>query len=167
MFLYETFLREAINSSTEWKFPFILHFFYCDPPVREGAGPGLVCEGGRCYRCSPPAGQQFPVSVRLLDTAEDHLEDGYTCGLTPRSASADSPASEIVLCEADICLVCWRADGQYRARSHVRTVTEVTVERAERLAKRGQHCAVLFSSLGSTSTSASSLCDGDLCFICT
>jgi len=132
---------------------------------REGeAESGLVCEGGKCYHCSPPALQELPVSIRFLDRAEDYLEDGYGCGLGLKSVLSDTPASQIILCEGELCLVCWV--GNSKKSSQVRTIREASVEQAERLAKRGQECSVVFGRPDSASTSATSLCEPELCFVC-
>ena len=129
-------------------------------------GPGVSCEEGKCYHCSPPARREMPVSSRFLDTAEDHLEDGYNCGLAVRSDSAESPASEVILCQEELCLICWRGGSRNTERRHVRTITEASVEKAERMAKRGEKCVVVFSKSEPTAPSGSTACDAELCFIC-
>ena len=124
----------------------------------------MLCEAGKCYHCQAPASQEFPVSARLLDQAEDHLEDGYSCGLTvsPGVREDRDRARDLVLCEGELCLVCW-VGGNRNSLYHVRTISEASVERVERLAKRGQRCSVVF---GRRTSDTSTVCDEEVCFIC-
>ena len=121
----------------------------------------MLCEAGRCYQCRPPAGQEFPVSARFLDEAEDRLEDGYSCGLT---ASSGGEGRDRVLCEGELCLICWVGNTRYQSASasEVKIISEAAVERAESLAKRGQRCSVVLG----RRTEPSAICDDDVCFIC-
>ena len=72
-----------------------------------------MCDGGKCFRCSPPGGQQqhqqqeHPVTRRWLDTAEDLAEDGRSCGVFPRhEAAAVSCSGAAEVCEGEVCLRC-------------------------------------------------------------
>ena len=123
----------------------------------------MLCEAGKCYQCQAPASQEFPVSARLLDQAEDHLEDGYSCGLTVSPGDRGRDRDQ-VLCEGQLCLICWVGNTQYQAVSgrQVNIITEATVEKVERLAKRGQRCSVVFG----RRTEPGTVCDNDVCFIC-
>ena len=121
----------------------------------------MVCEAGKCYQCQPPspASQEFPVSARFLDQAEDRLEDGYKCGLTVSPGAKDQ-----VVCEGELCLVCWVGSTQYQSASvsEVKIVSEASVRKVERLAKRGQRCVVV---LDRRSEDPGTVCDDQLCFI--
>ena len=119
----------------------------------------MMCEAGKCYQCQPPVSQEFPVSVMLLDQAEDHLEDGYSCGLTVSPGAR----GDKVLCEGELCLVCWVGNRPYQSASQVKIITETSVEKVERLAKRGQKCVVV---LGRSTGEIGSVCDDEVCFIC-
>ena len=72
-----------------------------------------MCDGGKCFRCSPPGGQQqqqeHPVTRRWLDTAEDLAGDGRSCGVFPRhEAAAVSCSGTAEVCEGEVCLRCCR-----------------------------------------------------------
>ena len=121
----------------------------------------MLCEAGKCYQCQAPASQEFPVSARLLDQAEDHLEDGYSCGLTVSPGAREDRARDLVVCEGELCLVCW-VGGNRNSQYQVRTISEASVEQVERLAKRGQRCFVVLGRTSGTST----VCDEEVCFIC-
>ena len=128
------------------------------------SGPGVVCEEGKCFKCSPPEGQEYPVSLVFLDQAEDMLDDGHTCSITLQHVSRDLTTQ--VLCEAGLCLHCWRGPGQ--VSGDMRLITERTVERAEHLAKRGYTCNVVTDGQVSSHAvlSEETVCDGELCFVC-
>ena len=123
----------------------------------------MLCEAGKCYQCQAPASQEFPVSAMLLDQAEDHLEDGYNCGLTV-SPGAREGGRDLVVCEGELCLVCWVGNTRYQSAStsEVKIISEAAVERAEGLAKRGQRCSVVLG----RRTEPGAVCDDDVCFIC-
>ena len=131
---------------------------------RSGEGErGVVCEAGKCYLCQPPASHEFPVSARLLDEAEDQLEDGYTCGLTT-GAGRDKDRNRVV-CEGELCLLCWAGNSQQdpSVSETVKIISEASVRKVERLAKRGQRCVVVFAR---RSGDPGTVCDDELCFIC-
>ena len=124
----------------------------------------MVCEAGKCYQCQPPASQEFPVSARFLDQAEDHLEDGYHCGLTVSPGTRDRTRDQVV-CEGELCLICWLGNSQYQSASssEVKIISEASVRKVERLARRGQRCVVV---LDRRSGDPGTVCDEELCFIC-
>ena len=103
------------------------------------------------------------MSARLLDEAEDQLEEGYHCGLTVSPGARTGTRDQVVLCEGELCLVCWLGNTQYQPASQVKIISEASVRRAEGLAKRGQRCVVVLARrTGDTGT----ICDKELCFIC-
>ena len=104
------------------------------------------------------------MSLELIDQAEDMLDEGHTCGITLQHVPRD--LTTLVLREAGLCLHCWRGPGQ--VSGDMRLITEMTVERAEHLTKRGYTCNVVTDGHVSRNVTPDekTVCDGDLCFVC-
>lgn len=127
-------------------------------------GDGIVCEEGKCFSCTSDNGpnEEYPVSRRFLDQAEDYLDDGYNCGLT---LQLDSPRDD-VLCEGDLCLNCWL--GSDAEGKGTKVITEVIVERAEDFTKEGYKCAAILSGKKHVQNEkrVKTICGAEVCFIC-
>lgn len=127
-------------------------------------GDGIVCEEGKCFSCTSDIvpNEEYAVSRRFLDQAEDYLDDGYNCGLT---LQLDSPRED-VLCEGDLCLNCWL--GSDAEAKGTKVITEVIVERAEDFTKKGYKCAAILSGKkqDQNENGAKTICGEEVCFIC-
>lgn len=141
-------------------------------------GSDVLCEGSRCFQCSPPSDQQshkeqgyYPVSLRWLDYAEDALDDGFNCGVYLQKTDHQTldPNKEFNRnsCDGRVCLNCWRS-SQPRDSSVNTRLTEMNVERAERLVKRGMRCGVSFGEAEDMprDRNAEIFCDSGICFVC-
>merc|ERR1712058_116700 len=71
------------------------------------------------------------------------------------------------ICDGRVCLNCWRS-SQPRDSSVNTRLTEMNVERAERLVKRGMRCGVSFGEAGDIprDRDAEIFCDSGICFVC-
>ena len=59
--------------------------------------------------------------------------------------------------------ICFPGESQFQSASQVKIITETSVEKVERLAKRGQQCVAV---LGRRTGDIGSVCDDEVCFIC-
>ena len=135
---------------------------------------GVTCDGGKCFKCSPPdessilQEEEFPVSARFLDQAEDYIDDDYSCGLYHKHDYIRGKCDPTrKLCEGDICIRCCyvrlaQADGSY--------VSEYILENVEKLIKMGLKCsAKLDGRPASTSPGEEIVCErggSKVCFVC-
>ena len=121
---------------------------------------GVTCEGGKCFKCSPPT----TVSAKFLDEAEDYLENEYGCGLYHKYDFVRATCSKRVLCERDICVKCKckaQADGSF--------VSEYILEKVEELTKMGMKCRVRLNGAPSSSQDEEIICEtggSKVCFVC-
>jgi len=127
-------------------------------------GDNIVCESGKCFFCTDgnAPSEEYPVSRRFLDQAEDYLEDDYNCGLT---LQLDSPRDD-VNCEGNLCLNCWL--GSAEDGKGTKVITEDIVERAEDLAKNGYRCGVTLgvNEQVENEVGVQAICGSEVCFIC-
>ena len=121
---------------------------------------GVTCEGGKCFKCSPPT----TVSAKFLDEAEDYLENEYGCGLYHKYDFVRANCSKRVLCEGDICVKCKckdQSDGSF--------VSEEILEKVEDLTRTGMKCSVRLHGAPSSSEDEEIICErggSKVCFVC-
>merc|ERR1712055_983628 len=110
---------------------------------------------------------QYPVSRHFLDEAEDFLDDGYSCGLTPSPyENGKRFGKERVLCEGGLCLVCKL--GILRLKENIVALTsENVVEVVKDLVDRNFRCfAVLDIIPVKNDRKMKTVCDTNICFVC-
>jgi len=134
----------------------------------------VICDDGECFGCmnnvapvtqnaqgsSTDRYEQFAVTKRFIDEAEDLLED-YNCGLTITNKPSNNQRTVRTVCEGSLCLVC-SSD-----RKDLVPVTRNTVEVVEDLLDTGYRCSAVLEKVKGTSTASERIvCDREMCFIC-
>ena len=105
---------------------------------------------------------QFPVTKRFIDDAEDLLED-FSCGFTIQPIKIQA-RNEKVICEGSLCLVC---GPNTSSREDLVRVTESTVEVVDDLVDTGFTCVAVLEIVKATRTPGEKIvCDKAMCFIC-